>query len=169
MATNETRHLVSVLEAAAVSAFALMLCYFASEQLHQISGLDLLVISVASAVLAKILASFFRSPSQFVAALWQRIAFIIWTPIAVLAMVVLFLIRVGFLVFKLSFKLLIWAIVGLAYLILPIDLIPDFILVLGQIDDILLIVGLAFWFFSASSMIELRASIRSRRPKVPFP
>lgn len=156
-------------EAVAVGATAVALCYSVIEQLGLLSGADLLVIAMASAFIGMIVGSFCRSPSQFLTASWERIVFLMWTPIAVMLIIGLFALRIGFLMFKLSLKLIISAIVGIAYLLMPFDIIPDFILGLGQIDDLFLIVGLALWAFSAASMEGLRASITSKRPSVGFP
>ena len=147
----------------------LLFCYGALEQLGQISGLDLIIISIVSATLGIILGSFSRSPSQFARATWQRLLFMLWTPIAILMILTLFAVRIGFLMLKLSLKLLIAAVVGLAYLVMPIDLVPDFLIGLGQIDDLFIITSLTFWAFSAAAMGGLRSSIVSRRPTIDFP
>lgn len=48
-----------------------------------------------------------------------------------------------------------------AYLLCPLDLVPDFVPVLGQLDDVL-IVGLGLWFAWMLVPRELREEHRSR-------
>ena len=62
------------------------------------------------------------------------------------------------------------AIAGLtvAYAVSPIDLIPDFIPVLGQLDDAVLVplgLGLAIRLIPPSVMAEHRAKVRSHTPE----
>lgn len=152
-----------------VSALAFGLFLIALDRLGRLSGMDLVAISTASAAIGMALGSFCRSPAQFTIALWQRVVFVVWTPMAILLMLALLAVRIAFLMLKVSLKLLIWVLVSVVYLLMPIDLIPDFFIGLGQVDDFLLIVSLAFWVFGAAAMGELRGSIASRRPTVAFP
>ena len=55
------------------------------------------------------------------------------------------------------------------YLISPIDLVPDFFIGVGQIDDFLLFFGVIFWAFSTGVSMQLRKSITILRPITPFP
>lgn len=55
-----------------------------------------------------------------------------------------------------------WCLLGaLAYLAMPFDLIPDFIPILGQIDDIIIVPGL-IWLGLTLVPIELKTEIRSK-------
>ncbi len=59
-----------------------------------------------------------------------------------------------------------WALVVVAYAFSPIDLVPDFIPVLGYLDDLVLVplgVALAIWLIPPAVMEECRAKARRVR------
>lgn len=130
---------------------------------------DLLLIAVGVTILTKIIFSFFNNPSIFLKALWERIVFVVWVPIALSIIVFTFALRLSLILLKISLKLLIAALVAFVYLIFPVDLIPDFLLGLGQIDDVLLIITVAVWGMSHAIKESLLTSIRVARPKTQFP
>ncbi len=136
---------------------------------ERVTAADIVLIAAIASVLASIAASFLRSPRQFRRALFERCWYCIVVPLCVAAMVALLLLRVFFLLFKLSLKLIIWLVVSAAYLFFPIDLIPDLIIGLGQIDDLIVFVSIGFWAFSAGAKDELRSVMRVSRPVTPFP
>ncbi len=61
-------------------------------------------------------------------------------------------------------------VVLVAYLLMPFDLIPDFIPILGQLDDLLVLI-LTAWLIArlvpAAVIAEHRAAILARRPPTP--
>jgi uncharacterized membrane protein YkvA (DUF1232 family) len=130
---------------------------------------DALAVGLAASLLTSVAASFFRNPGQFLTALYERVRYALLVPLAFLTVLLLFAFRIFLLLFKLSLKLLIWLVVSAAYLFLPIDVIPDFIIGLGQIDDIIVFISLGAWAFSAGVKEEIRTALALRRPQTPFP
>lgn len=143
--------------------------YFVAQLHQQITVVDFLAIACGVAFVTTILLSVLRGPRRFAQALWERIVFTIWVPIACALIVAVFLFRIGFILFKISLKLILAGIVAVAYVLMPIDLIPDFLLGFGQIDDILIVISLAVWAMGAAISESLRASIKVTRPQTPFP
>ena len=111
---------------------------------------DLLVIAAASGLVVSVFASIFRGPKQFASAVFERVRYAIIVPVCALLMIGLLIFRIGFIFFKLSIKVVIAAIAAIAYVVMPIDLVPDFILGLGQLDDISIVGTLAIWAVSMS-------------------
>lgn len=130
---------------------------------------DLLVIAAASGLAVSIFASIFRNPKQFASAIFERFRYAIVVPTCAFIIVGLWIFRIFFIFFKLFLKAIIAATVAIAYVVMPIDLIPDFILGLGQLDDIFLVVTLTIWAFSIGLTESLRSSIQIYRPTTPFP
>jgi hypothetical protein len=152
-----------------VGATSVAFCYIALLRLPFLSAVDLLVMALASAVIGKVFSSFIRSPRRFILATWQRIIFIIWTPIAVLLMLMIIFFRIFMLLFKLSIGILIKLTIGIVYFLFPIDLIPDVLLGPGQIDDLLVMIGVVSWIISGTAMHSLRSSVASVRPTIDYP
>lgn len=111
----------------------------------------------------------YRDPMQFCQAIWERAIYVTLVPFSLAMVAGLFLLSVAFILFKLSFKAIVVLAVWLIYLIFPIDLIPDFVPVLGQIDDALVLISLCIWISSASARRALFKTIQLRRPRTPFP
>ena len=158
-----------LLEYIAVGATSVATCYFALMRLPVVSMADLLVVALASAAIGRVFSSFIRSPSRFIFATWQRIIFIIWTPIAVLLMLMITFFRIFMLLFKFSIGILVKITVGILYLLFPIDFIPDFLLGPGQIDDIIVMIGVVSWIITGTAMHGLRSSVASVRPTIDYP
>jgi uncharacterized membrane protein YkvA (DUF1232 family) len=130
---------------------------------------DILLLAGIASFLTTVLASLHRDPAQFARALYERIRYAVVVPLCALLMLGLFCVRLLFLLFKLSLKLVVWLVVSVAYLLLPVDLIPDLFLGLGQLDDILLFISLGFWVLSSGIKAELRSRISIAHPTTPFP
>lgn len=130
---------------------------------------DLIAISAVSWGASAILLSFSRSPSQFIAALSERGLYIVRTPVYLFLILMIFCVRVGIIFLKLSIKSMIWLFGSIIYFLFPIDLIPDFVVVLGQMDDIFVAISLGFWVFATAMTSDLRRSIEISRPKTSFP
>lgn len=130
---------------------------------------DILAVSALSAAAGGALLSFLRGPGQFATALWERIVFVVWVPVACVLIIALFAFRIFALMMKLAVKAIITLIGIVAYVVFPVDLIPDILLGLGQIDDLIVTIALVSWFMSAGISAELKDSIQSRRPSTPFP
>lgn len=143
--------------------------YVLAQHHHQVTVLDFLAIACGVALVTTILLSLLRGPRQFTRALLERIVFTIWVPTACVLIIALFLFRIGFILFKISLKLILAGIAGIAYVLMPIDLLPDFLLGFGQLDDIMIVFTLAVWAMSAAVSESLRASITVTRPRTPFP
>lgn len=148
----------------AVSAFLALVSFQGRVSLG-----DLVLIGVASAIVTFAFASFARSPIQFSCAVYERAKYLIVVPFCVALVVGLTLFRVVFVLFKLSLKVFIWLFASVAYLVMPIDLIPDFLIGLGQLDDIILFFTLGFWIFSSALSNAARSTIEVSRPATPFP
>jgi uncharacterized membrane protein YkvA (DUF1232 family) len=59
-------------------------------------------------------------------------------------------------------KLAKWCLIAaLAYLAMPFDLIPDFIPILGQLDDVIIVIGL-IWLANKLIPSSLKEEIRAR-------
>lgn len=136
---------------------------------HVLSLLDISIIAVAASLLTSIGASLLRDPRQFLTALFERIRYCIVVPLCVGTICLLIAIRIILLLFKLSTKIAIWLLVSISYFLLPIDIIPDFLIGLGQIDDLLLFIGIGYWALSAGLKSELRSRMALTRPETPFP
>jgi hypothetical protein len=130
---------------------------------------ELLLIGIAAAIASTVIASFARSPAQFLLALYERVRYAVVVPLCLIIMIGLLLFRLFFIIAKLSLKAIIWLVVSAAYFILPIDLIPDFIIGLGQIDDVLLFITLGVWAFGSGLSSAARDTIEVTRPTTPFP
>ncbi len=159
-----------VIERALISLVVAGGAFYFVAQVHQrITVLDFLVIACGVAFITTILLSVLRGPRQFAKALWERIVFTLWVPIACALIIAVFIFRIGFILFKISLKLILAGIAAIAYVLMPIDLIPDFLLGFGQIDDIMVVISLAVWAMGAAVSESLRASITITRPQTPFP
>lgn len=143
--------------------------FIVAQDQQVISFGDFLAISIGVAVATAIFLSFFRNPHQFVRALWERAVFTVWVPVACTLIIGTFFFRIAFFLFKVSLKIIIASVIAIAYVLLPIDIMPDFILGLGQIDDIFVVIALAVWAMGAAISESLRTSISVVRPKTPFP
>ena len=150
-------------------ALALAAFFFVSRYGGPITLGDFLMIVAGVALGTTILLSLLRDPRQFGRALWERTVFTFWVPLACALIVAVFCLRIGFILFKISLKLILAGVAAVAYVLFPIDLVPDFLLGLGQIDDILIVISLAVWAMGAAVSESLRTSIRVARPSTPFP
>ncbi len=143
---------------------------FALIQLQgRISLGDVLLIGVVSSVATAVGLSFLRAPAQFIRALFERIGYMIWVPLAVSLMLAVVVLRIAFVIFKLLLKALVALVLAVVYLVFPLDLFPDFFIGLGQIDDILIIISVVVWVASSAAIQSLKASISVRRPITAFP
>ncbi len=130
---------------------------------------ELLIVALSASILTSGLGSLVRSPSQFFRAVFERIRYAILVPTCISLLIGLFCFRIAFIILKLSIKGLLALTLWFLYLISPIDLMPDFIPILGQIDDIMLLVTIVVWLASGEISKNLRASIAIHRPTTPFP
>jgi hypothetical protein len=130
---------------------------------------DILGIAAVISLLSVALQSMCRDPMQFSQAIWERAVYVTLVPFSLAIVVGLFLLSIAFILFRLSFKAIVVLAVWLIYLVFPVDLIPDFVPVLGQIDDALVLISLCIWIISASARRALFKTMQLRRPKTPFP
>ncbi|WP_084165255.1 DUF1232 domain-containing protein [Skermanella stibiiresistens] len=126
---------------------------------------DLIIVSIILVFFMYYIKSFFRSPKIFLKALLERIVFLVWIPFVIITIIFLFLIRMGFMLSKIVVSLSVSAI----YFVMPIDMIPDFFLGIGQIDDVLLFITLIVWSFSKTTRMALVESIKLKKPTTKFP
>ncbi|MEM5474601.1 DUF1232 domain-containing protein [Hoeflea sp. AS60] len=109
--------------------------------------------------------SFVEAPAQFMDALWGWLRFS-WQAIAGLFMILTSIfVTIVSVLFRMGLKLLI----GIVYLVFPVDLIPDFIIGLGQLDDLMVFIILFIWALSSGIRAEGISMIRFSFPDVPFP
>lgn len=154
----------TVAAAIAVTAFFALVMQQGSASLG-----DLLLIASASSLMTLLLASFVRSPKQFARALFERVYYCVIVVLCVLIRLFLFALRIFLILLKLSLKFAIAAAAAIAYVVMPLDVIPDFIVGLGQIDDLLVVISLSVWAFTFGVTDEMRSAITGNRPKTPFP
>lgn len=153
---------------AARSIFVLV-CMVTTTLLVSISGVltlgDMALALALSLPVLMVVYSFYESPGQFMEALWGWFRFL-FQAVAGLSMILasIFIIIVSVL-FRMGFKLLI----GIVYLVFPIDLIPDFFIGLGQLDDLMVFIVLFIWALSSGIRAEGINMIRFSIPNVPFP
>lgn len=143
--------------------------YFVAQSHLRITLLDFLVIAIGVSFVTTVLLSMLRGPRQFAQALWERVVFTLWVPVACTAIIAVFILRIGFILFKISLKLILAGVAAIAYVLMPIDLVPDLLFGFGQIDDIMIVISLAVWAMGAAISDSLRASITVTRPQTPFP
>lgn len=130
---------------------------------------DLLLIAVASSVITAILASFLRDPQQFCLALSERTKYAVLVVMNSCVICVLFAVRILTVIAKISIRLLIALLGSVIYVLFPLDIIPDFIFTLGQIDELIVFFGLFLWAFNIGVTKHLQTSMRVNKPIARFP
>lgn len=126
---------------------------------------ELLLIAIVAGALSYVIASLARGPGQFCIAAYERLKYLIVVPFSM----ALALLAIFARLFVVLLKLLIFVVTSLIYVLFPLDLIPDIIPLLGQIDDLLIVIGLGTWAFSAGARDGVRNAIVVFRPTTPFP
>ena len=130
---------------------------------------DLLAITVSASLLTAMALSLATSPAQFFRAMIERVVYVVWVPVCLALVIAILVFRIGFLLFKIGLKMVIGLFLWLIYFLFPIDLIPDFILGLGQLDDLFLLVTVVVWGASHAMTDDLLKSLSIRRPVTDFP
>jgi amino acid transporter len=154
---------------AALASVAILLL-FAKQQTLSLG--DLLLIAIVASLFVTIITpmfvSFLRKPDQFMRALEERARYAIAVPVGALLLLYVLIFRIMFILFKLSIKMA-KIVLGIIYVIIPFDLIPDFIIGLGQLDDVIIFISVVIWALSPGIKKSIRASIDVNRPTTPFP
>jgi uncharacterized membrane protein YkvA (DUF1232 family) len=93
----------------------------------------------------------------------------ILVPIYFCALGAVVLVHTLLIVLKLSLRVFIVFLGTVVYSLWPFDIIPDVLIGLGQIDDLLVFFGLMLWAIKAGVSKQLRIAITVNRPTTQFP